>query len=156
MSFSKEELIKILAKDPNIKTAEDIQNVLKDSFGGLLQQMLEGEMDEHLGYVKHDYQNKNTTNSRNDKSRKTMKSDLGLFDLDVPRDRDGSFEPEIVKKHQTDVSHLESSIIGMYAKGMTTRDIATQVNQMYGMDISPTLVSNITDKIVPMVREWQS
>lgn len=156
MSFSKDELIKILAKDPNIKTAEDIQNVLKDLFGGLLQQMLEGEMDEHLGYAKHDYENKNTTNSRNGKSRKTMKSDLGLFDLDVPRDRDGSFEPEIVKKHQTDVSHLESSIIGMYAKGMTTRDIATQVNQMYGMDISPTLVSNITDKIVPMIREWQS
>lgn len=156
MSFSKDELIKILAKDPNIKTAEDIQNVLKDLFGGLLQQMLEGEMEEHLGYAKHDYQNKNTSNSRNGKSRKTMKSDLGLFDLDIPRDRDGSFEPEIVKKHQTDVSHLESSIIGMYAKGMTTRDIATQVNQMYGMDISPTLVSNITDKIVPMIRDWQS
>ncbi|WP_315115525.1 IS256 family transposase [Clostridium intestinale] len=156
MSFSKDELIKILAKDPNIKTAEDIQNVLKDLFGGLLQQMLEGEMEEHLGYAKHDYQNKNTSNSRNGKSRKTMKSDLGLFDLDSPRDRDGSFEPEIVKKHQTDVSHLESSIIGMYAKGMTTRDIATQVNQMYGMDISPTLVSNITDKIVPMIRDWQS
>ncbi|WP_183279800.1 IS256 family transposase [Clostridium fungisolvens] len=151
MYFSKDELIKILAKDPNIKTAEDIQSVLKDLFGGLLQQMLEGEMDEHLGYAKHDYQNKNTTNSRNGKSRKTMK-----FDLDVPRDRDGSFEPEIVKKHQTDVSHLESSIIGMYAKGMTTRDIATQVNQMYGMDISPTLVSNITDKIIPMIKDWQS
>lgn len=92
MSFSKDELIKILAKDPNIKTAEDIQNVLKDLFGRLLQQMLEGEMDEHLGYAKHDYQNKNTTSSRNGKSSKTMKSDLGFFDLDVPRDREGSLE----------------------------------------------------------------
>lgn len=156
MSFSKEELIKILAKDPNIKTAEDIQNVLKDLFGGMLQQMLEAELDNHLGYEKHDYQNKATTNSRNGKSRKTMKSNLGYFDLDVPRDRDGSFEPEIVKKYQTDVSHLESSIIGMYAKGMTTRDIASQVNEIYGMDISPTLVSNITDKVIPMIREWQS
>ena len=156
MSFSKEELIKILAKDPNIKTAEDIQNVLKDLFGGMLQQMLEAELDNHLGYEKHDYQNKTTTNSRNGKSRKTMKSNLGYFDLDVPRDRDGSFEPEIVKKYQTDVSHLESSIIGMYAKGMTTRDIASQVNEIYGMDISPTLVSNITDKVIPMIREWQS
>ena len=155
MSFSKEELIKILAKDPNIKTAEDIQNVLKDLFGGMLQQMLEAELDNHLGYEKHDYQNKTTTNSRNGKSRKTMKSNLGYFDLDVPRDRDGSFEPEIVKKYQTDVSHLESSIIGMYAKGMTTRDIASQVNEIYGMDISPTLVSNITDKVIPMIREWQ-
>nr|WP_238475886.1 transposase [Clostridium manihotivorum] len=113
MSFSKDELIKMLAKDPNIKTAEDIQNVLKDLLGGLLQQMLEGEINEHLGYANHDYKNKNTTNSRNGKSLKTMKSDLGLFDLDVPRDRDGSFEPEIVKKHQTDVSYLESSIIGV-------------------------------------------
>lgn len=156
MSFSKEELIKILAKDPNIKTAEDIQNVLKDLFGGMLQQMLEAELDNHLGYEKHDYQNKTTTNSRNGKSRKTMKSNLGYFDLDVPRDRDGSFEPEIVKKYQTDVSHLESSIIGMYAKGMTTRDISSQVNEIYGMDISPTLVSNITDKVIPMIREWQS
>lgn len=156
MSFSKEELIKILAKDPDIKTAEDIQNVLKDLFGGMLQQMLEAELDNHLGYEKHDYQNKTTTNSRNGKSRKTMKSNLGYFDLDVPRDRDGSFEPEIVKKYQTDVSHLESSIIGMYAKGMTTRDIASQVNEIYGMDISPTLVSNITDKVIPMIREWQS
>lgn len=156
MSFSKEELIKMLAKDPSIKTAEDVQNVLKDLFGGVLQQMLEAELDNHLGYTKHDYQNKNTTNSRNGKGRKTMKSNLGYFDLDVPRDREGSFEPEIVKKHQTDVSHLESSIIGMYAKGMTTRDIATQVNEIYGMEISPTLVSNVTDKVIPMVREWQS
>ncbi|MGG7142168.1 transposase, partial [Clostridium nigeriense] len=81
MSFSKEELIKILAKDPSIKTAEDIQNVLKDLFGGVLQQMLEAELDNHLGYAKHDYQNKATTNSRNGKSRKTMKSNLGYFDL---------------------------------------------------------------------------
>lgn len=156
MSFSKEELIKMLAKDPSIKTAEDIQNVLKDLFGGVLQQMLEAELDNHLGYTKHDYQNKNTTNSRNGKGWKTMESNLGYFDLDVPRDREGSFEPEIVKKHQTDVSHLESSIIGMYAKGMTTRDIATQVNEIYGMEISPTLASNMTDKVIPMVREWQS
>ena len=99
MSFSKEELIKILAKDLSIKTAEDIQNVLKDLFGGMLQQMLEAELDNHLGYEKHDYQNKTTTNSRNGKSRKTMKYNLGYFDLDVPRDREGSFKSEIVKKY---------------------------------------------------------
>jgi putative transposase len=156
MPFSKDELIKMIANDPKVKTAEDVQNALKDLFGGLLQQMLEAEMDNHLGYSKHDYKNKNTTNSRNGRSHKTMKSDLGLFDLDIPRDREGSFEPEIVRKHQTDVSHLEGSIIGMYAKRMTTRDIASQVNQMYGIDISPTLVLNITDKIIPMIKEWQS
>ena len=79
-----------------------------------------------------------------------------MFDLDVPRDREGSFEPQIVKKHQTDVSNIESSVIGMYAKGMSTRNIATQINEMYGMDVSPTLISNITDKVIPMVKEWQN
>lgn len=79
-----------------------------------------------------------------------------MFDLDVPRDREGSFELQIVKKHQTDVSNIESSVIGMYAKGMSTRNIATQINEMYGMDISPTLISNITDKVIPMVKEWQN
>ncbi|USS02529.1 IS256 family transposase [Clostridium septicum] len=156
MSFSKKELIKILAKDPNIKTAEDIQNVLKDLFGGMLQQMLEAELDNHLGYEKHDYQNKNTTNSRNGKSRKTMKSNLGYVDLAVPRDRNAKFETQIIKQYETDVSHLESSIIGMYAKGMTTRDIASQVNEIYGITISPSMVSKITDKVIPMIREWQS
>ncbi|WP_066894422.1 IS256 family transposase [Clostridium nigeriense] len=156
MSFSKEEIKRIIAANPNMKTADDVQNVLKDLFGELLQQMLEAEMDNHLGYSKYDYQNKNTTNSRNGKSSKTMKSNLGYFDLDVPRDREGSFEPEIVKKHQTDVSHLENSIIGMYAKGMSTRDIAAQVNEIYGMDVSPTLISNITDKVIPMIKEWQN
>ncbi|MDK0709570.1 IS256 family transposase [Clostridium perfringens] len=155
MSYSEKELIKQLAKNPNIKTAEDAQNAIKTLFGGLIQQMLEAEMEEYLGYSKYDYTNKNTTNSRNGKSKKTVKSDLGLFDLDIPRDREGSFEPQIVKKHQTDISRLESSIIGMYAKGMSTRDIANQVNEMYGMDVSPTLISNITDKIIPSIKEWQ-
>ena len=156
MSLSRDELVKLILNNSDIKTAEDIQNTLKDLFGGLLQQMLESEMESHLGYTKHDYKNKNTSNSRNGKSTKTMKSNLGLFDLDVPRDREGSFEPAIVKKHQTDVSHLESAVIGMYAKGMTTRDIATQINDIYGMDASPTLISNITDKVIPMLKEWQS
>lgn len=156
MSLSRDELVKLILNNSDIKTAEDIQNTLKDLFGGLLQQALEAEMEQHLGYAKHDYENKNTSNSRNGKSTKTMKSNLGLFDLDVPRDREGSFEPAIVKKHQTDVSHLESAVIGMYAKGMTTRDIATQINDIYGMDASPTLISNITDKVIPMLKEWQS
>lgn len=79
-----------------------------------------------------------------------------MFDLDVPRDREGLFEPQRVKKHQTDVSKIESSVIGMYAKGMSTRDIATQINEMYGVDVSPILISNITDKVIPMVKEWQN
>ena len=89
------------------------------------------------------------------KSKKAVKSDLWLFDLDIPRDREDSFELQIVKKHQTDISRLESSIIGMYAKGMSTRDIANQVNEMYGMNVYPTLISNITDKIIHSIKEWQ-
>lgn len=156
MSLSKKDLAKLIIENTDVKTAQDIQETLKELLGGALQQMLEAEMEEHLGYAKHDYQNKNTSNSRNGKSTKKMKSDLGMFDLDVPRDRECSFEPQIVKKHQTDVSKIESSVIGMYAKGMSTRDIATQINDMYGMDVSPTLVSNITDKVIPMIKEWQS
>lgn len=98
--------------------------------------MLEAEMEANLGYDKHDYQNKNTSNARNGKRTKKMKSDLGMFDLDVPGNREGLFEPQIVKKYQTDVSRIESSVIGMYAKGMSTRDIAVQINDMYGMDVS--------------------
>ncbi|WP_236907909.1 transposase [Clostridium perfringens] len=117
--------------------------------------MLEAEMEEYLGYLKYDYTNKNTTNFRNGKSKKTVKSYLGLFDLDIPTDLEGSFEPKIVKKHQTDISRLESSIIVMYAKGMSTRDIVNQVNEMHGMDVSLTLISNITDKIIPSIKELQ-
>ncbi|URZ00203.1 IS256 family transposase [Clostridium felsineum] len=157
MSFSNKELIKlILENNPDIKTPEDVQNTLKDLFGGLLQQMLEAEMDNYLGYKKYDYNNKNTSNSRNGKSKKTMKSNLGLFDLDIPRDRESSFEPTVVKKHQTDVSKLESSVIGMYAKGMTTRDIANQINEIYGTEISPGLVSDITNKVIPLIKDWQN
>lgn len=156
MSFSRDELIKSLIKEKNIKTAEDAQNVVKDLLGGFLQQMLEAELENHLGYSKYDYENKNTSNSRNGYSKKIMKSNLGTFDLDVPRDREGSFEPQVVQKHQTDVSHLEKSIIGMYARGMTTRDISTQINEIYGMDVSPALVSNVTDKVIPLIKEWQT
>lgn len=131
MSLSKKDLAKLIIENTDVKTAQDIQETLKELLGGALQQMLEAEMEEHLGYAKHDYQNKNTSNSRNGKSTKKMKSDLGMFDLDVPRDREGSFEPQIVKKHQTDVSKIESSVIGMYAKGMSTSDIATQINDMF-------------------------
>lgn len=118
--------------------------------------MLEVEFEEYLGYAKHDYQNKNTSNKSNGKSTKKMKSDLGMFDLNVSKNREGSFEPQIVKKHQTDVSKIENSVIGIYAKGMSARHIATQINDIYGMDVSPTLVSNITDKVIPMVKEWQN
>lgn len=156
MSFSRKELIKQLIKETNPTSAKDVQETLKDLFADTLKEMLEAELDDHLGYSKYDYKNKNTTNSRNGRSSKKVLSDLGEFDLTVPRDRDGSFEPQVVKKNQTDISGIEDQVIGMYAKGMTTRDIATHLENIYGFEASPTLISGITDKITPIAKEWQN
>ena len=106
------------------KDAQDIQDMLKDLLGETLQGMLEAEMDDHLGYSKYDYKNKETDDSRNGYSPKTVTSSMGTIDLDIPRDRKGDFEPQIVKKNQTDISNIEDQVLSMYAKGMTTRDIS--------------------------------
>ena len=103
------------------KDAQDIQDMLKDLLGETLQGMLEAEMDDHLGYSKYDYKNKETDDSRNGYSPKTVTSSMGTIDLDIPRDRKGDFEPQIVKKNQTDISNIEDQVLSMYAKGMTTR-----------------------------------
>lgn len=156
MSFSRKELIKQLIKETKPTSAKDVQETLKDLFADTLKEMLEAELDDHLGYSKYDYKNKNTTNSRNGRNSKKVLSDLGEFDLTVPRDREGSFEPQVVKKNQTDISGIEDQVIGMYAKGMTTRDIATHLENIYGFEASPTLISGITDKITPVAKEWQN
>ncbi|MDF2505365.1 MAG: transposase [Clostridium sp.] len=156
MSFSRKELIKQIIKETNPTSAKDVQETLKDLFADTLKEMLEAELDDHLGYSKYDYKNKNTSNSRNGRSSKKVISDLGEFQLDVPRDRNGSFEPEVVKKNQSDISGIEDQVIGMYAKGMTTRDIATHLENIYGFEASPTLISGITDKITPIAKEWQN
>jgi len=156
MTLSRKELIKEFIRENNLKTVKDVQDALKDMFAETLQGMLEAEMDNHLGYSKYDYKNKQTSNSRNGKSKKKVTSDLGEFELEVPRDRDSEFEPQVVKKRQTDVSSIEDQIIGMYAKGMTTRDIIAHLESIYGIDASPTLISNITNKILPLVQEWQN
>lgn len=156
MSFSRRELIKQLIKETKPTSAKDVQETLKDLFADTLKEMLEAELDDHLGYSKYDYKNKNTTNSRNGRNSKKVLSDLGEFDLTVPRDREGSFEPQVVKKNQTDISGIEDQVIGMYAKGMTTRDIATHLENIYGFEASPTLISGITDKITPVAKEWQN
>lgn len=156
MSFSRKELIKQLIKETKPTSAKDVQETLKDLFADTLKEMLEAELDDHLGYSKYDYKNKSTTNSRNGRNSKRVLSDLGEFDLTVPRDREGSFEPQVVKKNQTDISGIEDQVIGMYAKGMTTRDIATHLENIYGFEASPTLISGITDKITPVAKEWQN
>jgi transposase-like protein len=154
--FTKEQMSQFINEN-NLKTAGDIQSALKEMFAETMQNMIEAELDTHLGYTKHDIKNKKTTNSRNGKMPpKTVRTELGDIQLRVPRDRDGEYEPQIVKKHQTDLSGMEQQIISMYAKGMSTRDIQAHYNHLYGVDISPTLVSNITDRIMPQVQQWQN
>ena len=136
--------------------ASDVQEMLKDLLGDTLQGMLEGEMDQKLGYSKYDYQNKDTDDSRNGYSKKTVTSSVGEIDLDIPRDRKGEFEPQIVKKNQTDISNIEDQVLSMYAKGMTTRDISTHLKSVYGVDASAEMISHMTDRILPIAKEWQN
>ena len=136
--------------------AADVQEMLKDLLGDTLQGMLEAEMDEKLGYSKYDYRNKETDDSRNGYSKKTVTSSLGEIDLDIPRDRKGEFEPQAVKKNQTDISNIEDQVLSMYAKGMTTRDISEHLSSVYGVDASAEMISHMTDRILPIAKEWQN
>ena len=151
----KDQLRKLL-KEHKVKDAKDIQEVLKKLFGDALAEMLEAELENELGYSKYDYKNKVTPNSRNGHSKKTLRSDYGKLDIDVPRDREGQFEPAVVKKYQNDVSSIDDQVLSMYARGMTTRDIEAHLENIYGVDASPELISRITDKILPLVTEWQN
>lgn len=153
--WSKEQL-RAFIKENNLVTAQDVQNALKDLFAETLQEMLEAEMDTHLGYEKHDVQNKQTSNSRNGKSKKKITSEYGEQEIAVPRDRLGEFEPVVVRKHQSNVTGIEDQIIALYAKGVSTREIQDHLHNLYGIDVSPTMISNVTNKIVPLIKEWQS
>jgi transposase-like protein len=152
--MSKEQLRQFI-KENKLVTAQDAQNALKDLFAETIQEMLEAEMDTHLGYEKHEVKKKSTANSRNGKSKKTITSEYGDQEIVVPRDRDGEFEPLVVKKHQSNVTGIEDQIVALYAKGVSTRDIQDHLANLYGIDVSPTLISNVTNKIVPMIKEWQ-
>lgn len=153
--MSKEQ-IKQWIKEKNMKSVDDVQSALKDLFAETIQEMLEAEMESSLGYAKHDMKNKRTTNSRNGYSKKTVRSEYGEVDIQIPRDREGEFEPAIVKKHQSNVTGIEDQILALYAKGVSTRDIQDHLQQLYGIEVSPTLISNVTNKIVPLIKEWQN
>lgn len=153
--MSKEQL-KQWIKDNNMKSVEDVQSALKELFAETLQEMLEGELETTLGYAKYDVKNKQTTNSRNGYSKKTVRSEYGDMELKVPRDREGEFDPVIVKKNQSNITGIEDQILAMYAKGISTRDIQDHLQQLYGIEVSPTLISNVTNKIVPLIKEWQN
>lgn len=140
-----------------VKDFSDIQTLFKEMVGEVLQNGLEGELDEELGYTKYDYRNKSTENSRNGYSPKTLKTSYGDVDIKVPRDRAGEFEPQLVKKQQNTLTgDIEEKIISMYAKGMTTGDIESHIQEIYGLECSDSTISRITDKILPVFKEWQS
>jgi putative transposase len=148
--------IREMLKGTGIETMDDLQDFYKEIIGGFLEDGLEAELDDELGYSKYDYRSKETDNSRNGYSEKTMKTSFGDVTVDVPRDRKGEFNPQLVKKNQTTISgDIEEKIISMYAKGMTTADIETHIKDIYGLDVSDSTISRITDKILPIVKEWQ-
>lgn len=141
MTEGKRNIIQQLLTEYNIETAEDIQNALKDLLGGTIKEMMEAEMDDHLGYKKS--QRFNSTDSRNGYKKKKVNSSYGSFSIDVPQDRESSFEPHVVKKRQKDISDIDSKIISMYAKGMTTRQISATIEDIYGFEVSECILSTV-------------
>ena len=140
----------------NITSMDDIQNLFKETIAEFMEDGLETELDDEWGYSRYDYCNKNTENSRNGHSSKTLRTSFGDVEVAVPRDRKGEFEPQLLKKNQTSISQdIEEKILSMYAKGMTTGDIEAHIQDIYGVDVSDTTVSRITDKILPVAKEWQ-
>jgi len=148
------ELVALLAEE--CTNMGDVQAMLKSLFKSTIEQMLEAEMEEHLGYEKHSILGNNSGNSRNGYGKKTIKTELGETEISVPRDRNGEFEPQIIEKRQTRSDDLESRILAMYAKGMSNRDIEDHLRDVYGVEASASLISRITDKIMPAVAELQN
>lgn len=156
MSNMSKELLRKYVAEQNFSNADEVLVALKDLFKDVLQEALEAELDEALGYGKHEVSNKNSNNSRNGYSKKTVKSELGPISVNVPRDRNGEFEPQIIPKHQRNINGIEDKILSLYATGMTTRDISEQIRELYDVEVSAETVSNITNRILPLVSEWQN
>ena len=143
-------------KDNPVKNGKDINSIMREMMSVILEEALDGELEEELGYSKYDYKNKNTKNSRNGYSQKTIHTSYGDMDLDIPRDRTGNFEPQVIKKYQNSITQdMEEKILSMYAKGMTTNDIESHLNELYGIEVSDSTISRITDKVLPIIKEWQ-
>lgn len=155
MAIAKEQLRQII-KENDIQSVGDIYNLLKDSFKDMMQEMLEAEMDVSLGYPKNEKGDLLIENKRNGYTPKTVKSQYGEFEVEVPRDRNAEFEPKIIPKYQRDISGIEEKVISLYARGMSTRDIHDQLQDIYGIELSAEMVSKITDRIIPDIKEWQS
>jgi transposase-like protein len=156
MDFTDKEMLRTYIKENDIRDIAQLNMHMKKMMGGMIEEMLEAERDEYLGYAKHDTASKETDNSRNGYSPKTVRSSQGDIDLKIPRDRKSEFEPRIVEKRQTDISEIEDRVIAMYAKGLTVRDIQSYLGDIYGAEISTQTISNMTDRVLPLVEEWRS
>jgi len=144
-----------MIKEYGIKDMKDVQEFVKMLTAETIQVALDAELENELGYSRYDYRNKKTDNSRNGYSSKTVQGSMGEVEIDIPRDRKGEFEPELVKKHQTDISAIEDKVIYLYSQGVSTREIQKTMQEMYGINVDDSRVSKITDKILPVIREWQ-
>ncbi|MEK8129481.1 IS256 family transposase [Paenibacillus filicis] len=147
--------IRAFVDEHKFQSVEHIQSTLKDMFKDVLEEALKAELDTQLDYARYD-QNKATKNSRNGYGKKTVHTEYGDMEIQVPRDRLGEFNPVVIKKNQTNVTGIEDQVVALYAKGVSTRDIQDHLQNLYGIEVSPTLISNITNKIVPLIKEWQS
>ena len=154
MTEGKRNIIQQLLQEYDIETAEYIQDALKDLLGGTIKEMMEAEMDEHLGYGKSERYD--SDDYRNGYKSKMVNSSYGQVGIEVPQDRKSTFEPQIVKKHQKDISDIDQKIISMYAKGMTTRQISETIEDIYGFETSEGFISDVTDKILPQIEDWQN
>lgn len=154
MTEGKRNIIQQLLQEYDIETAEDIQDALKDLLGGTIKEMMEAEMDDHLGYQKSE--RSDSDDYRNGYKSKRVNSSYGSMDIDVPQDRKSTFEPQIGKKRQKDISDIDQKIISMYAKGMTTRQISETIEDIYGFEISEGFISDVTDKILPQIEDWKN
>ena len=152
---SRRKLLEML-QDAGINDVAGVQDLFKEMVSTVLENGLEAELDEELGYSKYDYRNKQTDNCRNGHSEKTLKTSFGEMDIAIPRDRKSNFDPQLIKKQQTTLTgDVEEKIISMYAKGMTTADIESHIRDIYGIEVSDSTISRVTDKILPAVKEWQ-
>ena len=154
MTEGKRNIIRQLLEEYDIESAQDIQYALKDLLGGTIKEMMEAEMDDHLGYSKSE--RSDSGDYRNGYRPQRVNSSYGSMEIEVPQDRKSTFEPQVVKKRQKDISGIDQKIISMYAKGMTTRQISDTLEDIYGFEASEGFISDVTDKIMPQIEDWQN
>ncbi len=151
------ELARMLLENYEINSAQDIQEALKDLFGSTIKEMMEVEMNDHIGASKGDYGiSRNDNNYRNGYKSKTLRSSMGELEIDVPQDRNSTFNSTIVPKRKKDINDIEQKIINMYARGASTRDISDTIEEIYGFDVDASFISAVTDKVMPLAEDWKN